>query len=34
LSEAANKESWFVQIEEQIATLMFGKKATFKAVAE
>jgi hypothetical protein len=34
LSEAANKESWFVQIEAQIATLMFGKKATFKAVAK
>lgn len=34
MSEAANKESWFVQIEEQIATLMFGKKATFKAVVE
>ena len=34
MSEAANKESWFVQIEEQIATLMFGKKATFEAVAK
>lgn len=34
MSEAANKESWFVQIEEQIATLMFGKKATFEKVAE